>query len=171
MIIVGLGSNLGNREENLRTALRLLTADKKVQIEKVSSLYETEPVGVTDQNAFLNAVAVVKTGLTPEELIQHCLAVEARMGRVRELRWGPRNIDIDLLCYDAVSIQTETLTIPHPRMKERKFVLIPLLETVGDIVLYGSSRISDFLAACPDASEAVVLYKQSGWEGIELHGS
>jgi len=171
MIVLGLGSNLGDREENLRTALRLLTADSKVQVEKVSSLYETDPVGVIDQNAFLNAVVVVKTTLTPEELIEYCLIVEARMGRVRELRWGPRNIDIDLLCYDDFSIQTETLTIPHPRMKERKFVLIPLLETVGDIMLYGSSRISELLSACPEDSEAVILYKKSGWEGTELHGS
>jgi len=169
MIILGFGSNLGNREEYIRTALCLLATENTVHIQKVSSLYETEPVGFTDQNAFLNAVAIITTDLTPEELIKYCLAVETRMGRVRELHWGPRNIDIDLLCYDNLFIQTELLTIPHPRMKERRFVLIPLLEVAGDIKLPGNIHVSEALAACPD-NLAVVQFKPTGWEGQEIYG-
>jgi len=169
MIFLGFGSNLGNREENIRTALRLLTIENKVQIQKVSSLYETEPVGFADQNPFLNAVAIITTDLTPEELIKYCLAVERQMGRVREMRWGPRNIDIDLLCYDNLFIQTELLTLPHPRMKERKFVLVPLLEIAGDIALPGNILVRKALADCPDHS-AVVQIKPIGWEGQEIYG-
>ena len=169
MIVLGLGSNLGDREENLRTAFRLLTTEKKIQIKKISSLYETEPIGVTEQNAFLNTVVIITTKLSPEELVKYCLAVETRMGRVREIRWGPRNIDIDLLCYDNLSIQTELLTIPHPRMKERRFVLIPLLEVAGNISLNGNISIDEALANCSDNS-AVVQIKSIGWEGTETYG-
>lgn len=169
MIILSFGSNLGNREENIRIALHLLAGENKLQIQKISSLYETEPVGFADQNFFLNAVALITTDLSPEELIKHCLAVEVRMGRVRDLRWGPRNIDIDVLCYHDLVIQTELLTLPHPRMRERRFILLPLLEVAGDIALPGNILVSKALADCQDHS-AVLQIKPTGWEGQEIYG-
>jgi 2-amino-4-hydroxy-6-hydroxymethyldihydropteridine diphosphokinase len=168
MIILGIGSNLGDREENLRMALKLLVKEKKIQIQKVSSLYETAPVGYTEQNSFLNAVAIVTTDLTPDELMKYCLSVEAKMGRVRELRWGPRNIDIDVLCYNELVIHTELLTLPHPRLKERRFVLVPLLEAAGDIMLPDSFYAREALSVCPDKS-AVIQFKPAGWEGKDLY--
>ena len=130
---VALGSNLGDREEHLRTALKYLEANG-VEVVKVSTFIETEPYGVTDQPGFVNAVCQVKTELAPLELLRLLLSIEQEMGRVRVRRWGERNIDLDLLLYEDACVVSEELTLPHPDMQNRDFVLLPLAEIAGEVV-------------------------------------
>ncbi len=125
---LGLGSNLGDRRENLLVALRMLHSLPDVSVLRVSSVYESEPWGVTDQPRFLNLVALVSTERDPRGLLAACQEVERAMGRVRRRRWGPRVIDVDILLYDDVRRDEEDLVIPHPRMEERDFVMVPLRE-------------------------------------------
>ena len=127
-----LGSNLGEREENLRQALTRLSV--KVNPEKVSSVYETEPVGYEEQPLFLNLVCRVTTNLTPEELLHLAKDIETKMGRVPSFPNAPRIIDIDILFYEDKIMDTLNFTIPHPRLQERAFVLIPLAEIAPDLV-------------------------------------
>ena len=128
-----LGSNLGEREANLRQALTLLSP--KVTFDEASSIYETEPVGYKEQPFFLNLVCRISTNLPPEELLQLAKDVETRMGRVpSEQINSPRPIDIDILFYDNKIMETHDLTIPHPRLRDRAFVLIPLAEIAPDLV-------------------------------------
>lgn len=124
---IALGSNLGDRKENLDRALDEL---KKagIKVAAVSKYLESEPYGVTDQPKFINGVARVETNLSPEELLDTMLNIENKMGRVRLRHWGERNIDLDLLLYDDVKMQTEKLTLPHPDMQNRDFVMKPLSE-------------------------------------------
>ena len=130
---VALGSNLGDREENLRTALKHLQ-ENGVEVIKTSTFIETEPYGVTDQPGFVNAVCQVETELAPLELLRLLLNIEQEMGRVRLRRWGERNIDLDLLLYEDAVLESEELTLPHPDMQNRDFVLIPLAEIAGEVV-------------------------------------
>ena len=130
---VALGSNLGDREENLRTALKHLQ-ENGVDVIKTSTFIETEPYGVTDQPGFVNAVCQVETELAPLELLRLLLSIEQEMGRVRLRRWGERNIDLDLLLYEDVVLESEELTLPHHDMQNRDFVLIPLAEIAGEVV-------------------------------------
>ena len=130
---VALGSNLGDREENLRSALKNLEANG-VRVVKVSTFIETEPYGVTDQPGFVNAVCQVETELEPLELLRLLLKIELEMGRVRIRRWGERNIDLDLLLYEDACVVSEELTLPHPDMQNRDFVLLPLAEIAGEVV-------------------------------------
>ena len=130
---VALGSNLGDREENLQNALAHLSANG-VEVVKVSTFIETEPYGVTDQPGFVNAVCQVKTNLAPLELLRLLLSIEQEMGRVRLRRWGERNIDLDLLLYEDACVVSEELTLPHPDMQNRDFVLLPLAEIAGEVV-------------------------------------
>lgn len=131
-IFLGLGSNLGDRKKYLADAMKFLE-QRGVKILKKSSIYETESVGLTDQPKFLNMVVEVSTNFSPEDLLRACLSVEDSLGRVRQERWGPRTIDIDVLLYQDRKIQTEFLTIPHPRMFEREFVMKPLCEIRGAV--------------------------------------
>lgn len=130
---VALGSNLGDRQQNLQQALKLL-ADQGIKIVKVSSFIETEPYGVTDQPAFLNGVCCVETELAPLALLELLLATEQQMGRVRLRHWGERNIDLDLLLYEDICLTGERLTLPHPDMRSRDFVLLPLAEIAPDLL-------------------------------------
>ncbi len=126
---VGLGSNLGDREANLRGALGMLEARGEITVVKVSSFLETEPVGgPPGQGMFLNAAAELETTLTPRELLRACQDVERALGRERGVRWGPRTMDVDILLYGEEVIQEPDLVIPHPRMHEREFVLAPLAD-------------------------------------------
>jgi 2-amino-4-hydroxy-6-hydroxymethyldihydropteridine diphosphokinase len=129
---VGLGANLGDREGNLRAALAVLQAPGDVRVVAVSSFHDTEPMGGPPQPNYLNAAAVVETGLSPQDLLKRLLAIETALGRVRGERWGPRQIDLDLLLYEDRVILTQTLQVPHPRMHERRFVLAPLAEVAPD---------------------------------------
>jgi 2-amino-4-hydroxy-6-hydroxymethyldihydropteridine diphosphokinase len=128
---LGLGSNLGNRQENLDAALKLLS--QRMQIIKLSSIYDTEPLGNTSQPRFLNLVCEVKTRLTPEGLLALAKGIEFKMGR-RSRTGEPRTIDVDILLYGDKVLKTEDLEIPHPRMGERRFVLVPLAEIAPDVV-------------------------------------
>lgn len=127
-VYIGLGSNLGHREGYLRSAIEALCDLSQGRIEATSSIYETPPVGVTDQPDFLNAVVKVETPLSPREVLSICQRIEEHLGRIRTRRWGPRTIDLDLLLYEDRVVHEEDLILPHPRMAERIFVLVPLLE-------------------------------------------
>jgi 2-amino-4-hydroxy-6-hydroxymethyldihydropteridine diphosphokinase len=131
-VYLGLGSNLGNRARNIYEALRRLRSN--VRLDRISSLYETEPVGLTDQPWFLNLVCLGQTALQPEALLVVVKGIERDMGRKEGIRFGPRVIDIDILFYDDLVMRTERLEIPHPRLHQRGFVLIPLMELAPDLV-------------------------------------
>ena len=141
---IGLGANLGNRQEQLQAALRRLADEPEIELGSVSSFYETEPWGKTDQPAFLNAAAVLYTSLQPEALLAVCQRIEQELGRVRHEHWGPRTIDIDLLYIPGVTMHTPVLTLPHPYLLQRLFVLEPLAEIAGDVDFEGQS----FAAHC-----------------------
>jgi len=126
-VYLGLGSNVGDREANLSAALEQL-AGPDLRIVRTSSLYETEPVGYTEQRHFLNMVAEADTDLFPMQLLWRITKIERALGRVRTVRNGPRTIDIDILLYGRAVVHSATLEIPHPRMTERRFVLAPLAE-------------------------------------------
>ena len=134
---LGLGSNLGRRARMLSDALAALNAQQGLDLLATSSVYETDPVGVTDQPAFLNMVAHFRCGLTPEELLDALQTVERDLKRIRTRRWGPRTIDVDVLLLGDLSIKTERLTVPHPEMTKRQFVLVPLAELAPDLRLPG----------------------------------
>jgi 2-amino-4-hydroxy-6-hydroxymethyldihydropteridine diphosphokinase len=125
---VGLGSNLGDRLATLDAAVRALDADERTHVMAVSRVYETAPVGGPAQDPYLNAVAVLETDRDPHQLLDLLLATEASLGRVRAERWGPRTADLDLLLYDGPPVDSPELTVPHPRARERAFVLVPLYD-------------------------------------------
>jgi len=146
---LSLGSNLGDRKATLLAALDALDRGG-ARIIRRSSFYETAPVGKIDQPRFLNLVVEVATDLTPADLLALCQSVERDLGRVRKERWGPRTVDIDILLYDRLAIQTPSLTIPHPEMTRRRFVLVPLLEIAPDASLPDGRRLNAFLADVAD---------------------
>ena len=125
---LGLGSNLGDRLSALSGAVGMLDDDPRISFLRSSRVYRTEPVGGPDQPEFLNAVIEVETALAPRSLLNACLSTEARLGRVREERWGPRAVDIDVLEVDRMVIDEPDLIVPHPRLHLRAFALLPLLE-------------------------------------------
>ena len=127
-VYLSLGSNIGNRIQFLENAIEKIERLPKTILKQKSSYYETDPVGYTNQDKFINQVIEIATELDPYHLLEHCLNIEQSLGRVRLEHWGARTIDIDILLYEGFSSSTETLTIPHPRMTERQFVLIPLSE-------------------------------------------
>lgn len=131
---LGLGTNIGDRGANLERAIELLTAGSELTLKARSSIYETMPVGVEGQPKFLNMVIAVETELSPHKLLELGKSVEKAMGRKPGPRWGPRVIDVDLLLYDNVQVQEAELTIPHPRMWQRAFVMVPLAEIAPDLV-------------------------------------
>ena len=129
---LGLGSNIGDRKQQLLKAIDLIGNIKGIKVTKQSSIYETAPIGYTDQPNFLNLCLEIETELSPQQLLKHCLDIEQQLHRVREIRWGPRTLDIDILLYSDNIIETDNLSIPHPRMQERAFVLIPLNDIASD---------------------------------------
>jgi 2-amino-4-hydroxy-6-hydroxymethyldihydropteridine diphosphokinase len=141
--MLGLGSNLGDRLENLQVAVDALGKRGDIRVLRSSRVYETEPVGGPAQPEYLNAVVEIETSLEPLALLHACLDVEQELGRVRGERWGPRTIDIDLLTFDERSIDEPDLVVPHPRMHERAFVLVPLAELDADPMLPGGRRLTE----------------------------
>ena len=129
-----MGSNLGDRVEMLRRGLDELDQLNDTQVVRLSSIYDTEPVGEVDQPRFLNAVVMIETDLEPLVLLWNLLLIERRLGRVRTRRWGPRPLDLDILFYGTETIDEPGLVVPHPLMHERAFVLVPLAELAGDMV-------------------------------------
>ncbi len=144
---IGLGTNLGDRQDAIRRALVLLAEHERIEVVAVSSVRETEPVGVLDQPRFLNAACAVDTPLAPRELLDTLLAIERSLGRTRDgERYGPRTIDLDLLLYGAEAIDEPGLTVPHPRLHERRFALEPLLDLDPDLVVPGRGRVAALVA-------------------------
>ena len=150
---LGLGSNQGDRAGILAQA-RMLLAGADLILLRASHLYESAPWGVPDQPWFLNQVLEVRTVLSPQALLEQCHAVEARLGRVRTKRWGPRTIDVDVLLYADLVISAASLTLPHPHLRERAFVLVPLLELAPHLRLPTGERAADLLATLPDRGGA-----------------
>ena len=144
---VGLGANLGDREATMRRALELLAAEPGVGLLAVSGFRETEPVGIRDQPRFLNAAAAVVTTLTPRGLLERLLAIEAELGRTRSgLRFGPRTIDLDLLLHGKAVVDEPGLTLPHPRLHERRFALEPLAELDPALEIPGRGPVETLLS-------------------------
>jgi 2-amino-4-hydroxy-6-hydroxymethyldihydropteridine diphosphokinase len=155
---IGLGSNLGDRMFHLREAIRLLDTHPGIRVTRLSSVYETAPVGFLDQPDFCNMVAEVRTTLSAYGLLRAMLETERTLHRVRTVRWGPRTIDLDLLLYGEEVIRQNCLEVPHPRMAERAFVLVPLYEIAGDISIPGTdARIVDWLRALPSGQAVLPL--------------
>jgi 2-amino-4-hydroxy-6-hydroxymethyldihydropteridine diphosphokinase len=142
---LGLGGNIGDPQAAMAQALRLIDEDSDCDVLAVSKLYRTPPWGKTDQADFYNCCALVKSRLQPLALLDRCLDIERGMKRVRIERWGPRTIDIDVLTYGEVTLQSERIEIPHPRMTERAFVMVPLADIAADMVIKGRA-VSQWLA-------------------------
>lgn len=132
---LGLGSNMGDTRRNLDLAVDLLKSSKNIKVTKKSSYYETEPVGYVEQDWFLNIVVQIETDFKPEELLAFCQQIEKVLKREKNIRWGPRTIDVDILLYEGYTSNEEFLTIPHPRMTERAFVMVPLYEIASDLLI------------------------------------
>ncbi|MFM2152123.1 MAG: hypothetical protein RL199_558 [Pseudomonadota bacterium] len=149
--VIALGSNLGDREVFLRTACARL--GQLGHLVAVSSLYETAPIGPS-QPVYLNGVALLATELEPTDLLRGLLGIESSLGRVRDVRWGPRSIDLDLVAMDDLVVDAPELTLPHPEAHRRAFVLAPLAEVAPDFVLVGHGTAAALLAALPPAERA-----------------
>lgn len=159
---LGLGGNIGDVRAAMVAALERLDAQDGIQVEAVSALYRTPPWGVTDQPDFLNACVAVRTSLAPEALLETCLETEKALKRVRDVRWGPRTIDIDVLVIEGLTLQSERMTLPHPRMLDRPFVLLPLNDLAPDLVVSGRS-VSQWLAETETAGITRVSSAGDWW--------
>jgi 2-amino-4-hydroxy-6-hydroxymethyldihydropteridine diphosphokinase len=147
---IGLGSNLNDPETRIRTALDDLRHLERCTLRAASALYRSPPMGPADQPDYINAVARLATGLSPEALLDALQAIEQRHGRTRGRRWGPRTLDLDLLLYAQAVIATPRLRVPHPGIAVRNFVLYPLAELDPDLVIPGLGVVSELLEQCPD---------------------
>ncbi len=134
---LGIGGNIGDTKKNIEETIELLKKNDEIEVIRVSSFYETEPVGYTDQAWFLNVVVEIETSLEPLKLLDYCQHVENELKRERTIRWGPRTIDVDILLYEDFISDSEILTVPHPRMTERAFAMIPLYEINSNLLIYG----------------------------------
>lgn len=142
---LGLGTNMGDRENYLRQACEIIKGHSQINLLKISHVYETKAWGYTDQADFLNICIEIETTLSPMELLEVCNLIEEELNRVRIIRWGPRTIDVDILFFDNIISKEEILTLPHPRIKERAFVLIPLMDLNEDLIIEDRS-ISYYLS-------------------------
>ena len=138
---LGIGSNLGDRLANLQSAADLLDAEPDLALVACSRVWETDPVGGPAQPDYLNAVIQVETDLAPRGLLDACRRTEVALHRERATRWGPRTIDVDILLFDDLSIDEPDLTVPHPRLRDRAFVVLPLLELASNLVLPGGAAL------------------------------
>ncbi|KZE36094.1 2-amino-4-hydroxy-6-hydroxymethyldihydropteridine pyrophosphokinase [Bhargavaea cecembensis] len=162
------GSNMGDREDYLREAAARLNGLPGTELDRLSSIYETDPVGYEDQAAFLNMVFKIRTSLGAEELLDACLGIEAEIGRVRTVRWGPRVCDLDILLFNDENMETEKLTVPHPRMHERAFVLVPLLEVDPELADRLKRRFPGFPGV--DLEDGIRLYQSIEGPAAFLEG-
>jgi 2-amino-4-hydroxy-6-hydroxymethyldihydropteridine diphosphokinase len=161
---LSLGSNMGNREEMLVSALRLLAAADEIELKQVSPVYQTAAWGKTGQPDFYNCVAEICTTLLPESLLDTLLQTERRLGRKRLERWGPRTIDIDLLLYGNIQLTTNRLVVPHPELHRRRFVLQPLADIAGEVLHPGEMRsVAQLLSSCSDELPVTHLPLPNFW--------
>ncbi|MCR5176330.1 MAG: 2-amino-4-hydroxy-6-hydroxymethyldihydropteridine diphosphokinase [Anaerovibrio sp.] len=151
---ISIGSNIGDKEANIKAAVNQLAASDKIQLISVSSLYRTPPWGNTEQPFFLNGALLVRTSLKPHDLLSLCQDIERGLGRVRHEHWGPRTIDLDLLYIEGIKVRLPELVIPHPYMLERSFVLVPLQEIAPELMINGRG-ISEYLDILSDRDEIV----------------
>ncbi len=156
---IGLGSNVGDKKANLARARFLIEGLKGVRISKQSSLYETAPWGKTDQDDFINQVIEIETELRPLELLHQLQAIEIKLGRQKQVHWGPRNIDLDILLFGRENINLEELQVPHPYLMQRLFVLIPLAEIDPELIFPDGSKISEVLNRVIKSADASDLRK------------
>lgn len=152
---IGLGSNIGDKAENIDTAIAMLTRDSDVRLVAQSRKYRSAPWGVLDQDWFVNAAISVATRLSPHALLKKCQLIENEMGRVRKQRWGPRLIDVDVLTYRDQIIATADLKVPHPLIAERSFVLLPLRDVAPDVRISGATL--DQLIAALGVNDTIPL--------------
>lgn len=161
-VFLGLGSNVGDKENNLAQAIDKIDTIERSSIIRVSSIYESEPWGRKDQEPFLNQVTEIKTNLEPETFFTVCQKIEKSLGREPSLRWGPRIIDIDLLLYHHRIIDDEGLQVPHPRLTQRRFVLVPLVEIAPHVTIPGFGvNALEILQACEDSGKVIIYRKRS----------
>ncbi len=157
LVALSLGSNLGDRFETLETARTRLESLPDTKLSVFSSYYETEPVGGPEQGMFLNATALLETSIKPEPLLKMLQDIENAAGRKRLVHWGPRTLDIDMLIYGDVRMESDTLTLPHPHMNQRRFVLVPLVEIAPNLVHPSSGLTArELLAKCMDQSDVIL---------------
>ncbi|MFD1362555.1 2-amino-4-hydroxy-6-hydroxymethyldihydropteridine diphosphokinase [Lentibacillus salinarum] len=161
---LALGSNIEPRKDYLQQAVNALNTHQHITVTKESFIYETAPVGYTDQADFLNMVVEVETSLSSWQLLDVCQGVEQQLGRRRGIRFGPRTVDLDILIYNQENRETERLTLPHPRMLERAFVLIPLGDIAPELTIPSTSRtIADYMKELPDSDiEGVAHWTENG---------
>ncbi|THE11489.1 2-amino-4-hydroxy-6-hydroxymethyldihydropteridine diphosphokinase [Bacillus timonensis] len=162
---IALGTNIGERTEYLRFALKAIQ-DQGIMINDYSSIYETDPVGYEDQGLFLNMVLKVKTDLPPFELLWVLQKIELESGRERKIRWGPRTLDLDILLYNHEKIETEHLIVPHPRMTERAFVLVPLAEIDQNLQIPAVTKPISLLLNELQDREGVRIWKRRSGEDV-----
>lgn len=160
-VYLSIGTNMGERFENLQHAVKLLEGKDEIEVVQISSVYETAAIGYTDQADFLNIAVHIKTSYSSSEMLKICQWVEGELGRVREFRWGPRIIDLDILLYNHENIETESLIVPHPRMYERAFVLVPLIEITPAPVGEQLRRVHDIMQQMDSEEEGVTLWQAS----------
>ena len=158
MVVLSLGSNIGNRQENLKKAVKSLE-ETKLNILKISSIYETEPLEFKEQNKFYNIVLAAEYSDDPYTLLNEIHRIEKDLGREREFKNSPRTIDIDIITFNDQKIDTESLTIPHKECINRKFVLIPLAEIEPNFIFNSKSTVSKILRKCKDNSEVTKLFR------------
>jgi 2-amino-4-hydroxy-6-hydroxymethyldihydropteridine diphosphokinase len=158
-VFLGLGSNIGERGKFLNRAVAEIKKVRDTKIVWTSSVYETDPVGKTDQPKFLNAAVEIETRLGPKELYAEVRMIEQRLGRTAKERWGPREIDVDILLYDGLVFHDDEVTVPHPEMERRKFVLVPLREIAPDLVHpINGMTMEELVASCKDVGRVVQSY-------------
>ncbi len=160
---LGLGGNIGDVVSTMRKALDKLQAQSGLDIVKISSLYKTPPWGIEDQDWFVNACVEVATTLSPHQLLEQCLTTEKHLKRKRTLRWGPRTIDIDLLTFENYESDETKLTVPHPRMLERAFVLVPLAEIAPELIVSGHS-VQHWLGSVEQADIEIIDSEMPWWK-------
>mgnify|MGYP006285711855 CR=1 FL=1 len=156
-VYLSLGSNVGDRKQNLMSAIEKILCLECTEIEMQSSVYETNPVGYTEQGLFLNMAVLITTCIRPMHLIKKLQSIEDLLARKRIIKWGPRTIDIDILLYDNLKLEKDDLILPHPRMHERAFVLIPLRDIYPDFILNDKS-IDELLENCIDDEKHIRIY-------------
>ena len=158
---LSMGSNIGDRLNFLKEGLNELRNNKKIKITKISSVYETAPVGFLNQNNFLNIIVEIETSLNPFQLLEYNQGIEKKLKRVKEIHWGPRTIDIDIITYGYENIDNPVLTIPHKEALNRAFVLLPLAEITKDNFTINNKKIREILKEIPHDKKIIWLYQET----------